>query len=67
MQTSTSTVLWIIWGLVLLFFIVSSLILSFHWRSYSSVEDKKIQRARRIYYTSAAIILFITAITIVFV
>lgn len=65
--TISTTILWSIWVAALIFFGVSTGILAFHWKSYSSEDDKNIRRAQHWYYGISIFILLITTLLILFV
>lgn len=57
-------VLWGLWVLTLLLYAFAALVLSYHWRSYSSEGDRHIRLARRTFYSIGIGILAATALAL---
>lgn len=68
MDTGSVTILlWAAWIAVVIFFAVSSAILLYHWRSYSSHNDKNIRLAKHWYFGITLAVILITFVLILFI
>lgn len=60
----SANALWVVWGIMLVVWIVMSAILMYHWNSYSAA-DTKVRRMKIIYFIGA-LLLFASATTFIF-
>ncbi len=50
------TTLWVVWGIIAVFWVIMSAILVYHWRSYNKA-DKNVHRMTWIYFIGSLILL----------